>query len=110
MRKDHTKVTAYDPRELYAAGPYPNQSKGGGGLPAYVAQHRPVADTDIVLWYTMGFHHVPRSEDWPVMATMWHSVSLVPNGFFYRNPSVGAPGKTAPVQTWMRATTISSWM
>jgi primary-amine oxidase len=86
-------VTAYDPRELYAAGPYPNQSKGGDGLPAYVAQHRPVADADIVLWYTMGFHHVPRPEDWPVLPTMWHSISLVPDGFFDRNPAIDArPG------------------
>jgi primary-amine oxidase len=89
-------ITAYDPTELYAAGPYPNQSKGGDGLPAYVAQRRPVANTDIVLWYTMGFHHVPRPEDWPVMPTMWHSVSLVPDGFFDRNPALDpAPGETA---------------
>jgi primary-amine oxidase len=86
-------VTAYDPRELYAAGSYPNQSKGGDGLPAYVAQHRPVANADIVLWYTMGFHHVPRSEDWPVMPTLWHSVSLVPDGFFDRNPALGETPK-----------------
>jgi primary-amine oxidase len=89
-------VTAYDPRELYAAGPYPNQSKGGDGLPAYVAQHRPVADADIVLWYTMGFHHIPRPEDWPVLPTMWHSVALVPDGFFDRNPALDvAPADTA---------------
>jgi primary-amine oxidase len=84
-------VTAYDPKELYAAGPYPNQSRGGDGLPAYVAQHRAVANTDIVLWYTMGFHHVPRPEDWPVLPTMWHSVSLVPYGFFDRNPALDVP-------------------
>jgi primary-amine oxidase len=88
-------ITAYDPSELYAAGPYPNQSRGGGGLPAYVAQKRPVANADIVLWYTMGFHHVPRPEDWPVMATMWHSVSLVPYGFFDRNPALEAPREAA---------------
>src|SRR6185437_14282959 len=35
-------VTAYDPAELYAAGPYPNQSQGGDGLPAYATRHRPV--------------------------------------------------------------------
>jgi primary-amine oxidase len=81
-------VTAYDPKELYAAGLYPNQSRGGDGLPAYAARHRPVENADIVLWYTMGFHHLPRPEDWPVLPTMWHSVALVPYGFFDRNPTV----------------------
>jgi primary-amine oxidase len=90
-------VTAYDPAELYAAGPYPNQSRGGDGLPAYAARRRPVANADIVLWCTMGFHHVPRPEDWPVMPTMWHSLSLLPDGFFDRNPALDtaspSPGK-----------------
>ena len=89
-------VTAYDPRELYAAGLYPNQSRGGDGLPAYAARHRPVANADIVLWVTMGFHHLPRPEDWPVLPTMWHSVALVPYGFFDRNPSAQAPSDGAP--------------
>ena len=85
-------VTAYDPRELYAAGMYPNQSAGGDGLPAFVARQRPVENADIVLWYTMGFHHLPRPEDWPIMNTIWHSVSLVPDGFFAGNPGIGPPG------------------
>jgi primary-amine oxidase len=89
-------VTAYDPRELYAAGIYPNQSRGGDGLPAYAARHRPVDNTDIVLWATIGFHHLPRPEDWPVLPTQWHSLSLVPYGFFDRNPSIEAPGKGRP--------------
>jgi len=89
-------VTRYDPAELYAAGRYPNQSPGGGGLPAYVAQHRRVADADLVLWYTMGFHHVPRPEDWPVLATMWHSLALVPDGFFDRNPALDVRREFAP--------------
>jgi primary-amine oxidase len=80
-------VTRYDPRELYAAGPYPNQ-RSGGGLPDYAERRRGVANADIVLWYTMGFHHIPRPEDWPVMSTVWHSVSLVPDGFFDRNPAL----------------------
>jgi len=75
-------VTAYDPAELYAAGTYPNQSRGSDGLPAYAARHRPIEDADIVLWPTLGFHHVPRPEDWPVLPTQWHSLSLVPAGFF----------------------------
>jgi primary-amine oxidase len=89
-------VTAYDPRELYAAGLYPNQSRGGDGLPTYAARHRPVDNADLVLWVTMGFHHLPRPEDWPVLPTMWHSVALVPYGFFDRNPSAQAPRESAP--------------
>jgi primary-amine oxidase len=89
-------VTAYDPKELYAAGLYPNQSRGGDGLPAYAARRRPVEKADLVLWYTMGFHHLPRPEDWPVLPTMWHSVALVPYGFFDHNPSAPAPHEIAP--------------
>jgi primary-amine oxidase len=88
-------ITAYDPKELYAAGPYPNQSKGGDGLPAYVARHRPIVNADITLWYTMGFHHLPRPEDWPILPTIWHTVSLVPYGFFDRNPSLDGQPATA---------------
>jgi primary-amine oxidase len=89
-------VTAYDPSELYAAGLYPNQSRGGDGVPAYAARRRPVENADIVLWVTMGFHHLPRPEDWPVLPTMWHSVALVPYGFFDHNPSVELPQGVAP--------------
>jgi primary-amine oxidase len=89
-------VTAYDPRELYAAGMYPNQNRGGDGLPAYAARHRPVENADIVLWATMGFHHLPRPEDWPVLPTVWHSLSLVPYGFFDRNPSIEPPKQIVP--------------
>jgi primary-amine oxidase len=89
-------VTAYDPSELYAAGPFPNQNAGGDGLPVYAARQRPVVNADIVLWYTMGFHHLPRPEDWPVLPTMWHSLSLVPYGFFQYNPSADAPLWVAP--------------
>ena len=81
-------VTAYDPRQLYAAGAYPNQRRGGEGLPTYVKAGRPVADRDLVLWATIGFHHTPRPEDWPVMPTMWHGLSLFPSGFVDHNPTV----------------------
>jgi primary-amine oxidase len=90
-------VTAYDRNELYAAGPYPNQSRGGDGLPAYAARRRQVRNADIVLWCTMGFHHIPRPEDWPVLPTMWHSLALVPDGFFGGNPAIAvAPQSSLP--------------
>ena len=84
-------LTRYKPDELHAAGPYPNQSAGGDGLPRYVADGEATADSDVVLWYTMGFHHVTRVEDWPIMPTLWHEVTLRPFNFFDRNPSSDLP-------------------
>jgi primary-amine oxidase len=62
-------------QERHAAGDYPNQS-GGDGLPRWTERDRPLADTDVVLWYTFGPTHLPRPEDYPVMPTgcrMHHS-------------------------------------
>jgi len=89
--KHHLWVTPYDPKEKYAAGDYPNQHPGGAGLPSYVAADRDIADRDIVVWYTMGHHHIPRPEDWPVMPTAYIGFSLKPNGFFDYSPSLDVP-------------------
>ena len=80
-------VTTHKPAELWASGDYPNQSKGGGGLPAYVADQEPVDGKDLVLWYTIGFRHVTRPEDWPILPTRWFEFRLRPYGFFARDPS-----------------------
>ncbi len=48
-------------------------------------------DTDVVLWYTVGVTHMPRPEDWPVMPVQSAGFSLVPVGFFNRNPALGPP-------------------
>ena len=82
-------VTKRRPGELYAAGPYPNQSRGGDGLPVY-ADGEPLEAGDLVAWYTLGFRHVTRPEDWPVLTTVWQGMTLRPYGFFTRNPAVGA--------------------
>jgi primary-amine oxidase len=79
-------VTPYRPDELYAAGVYPTQSKGEDGLAVWTKGNRPIENTDIVAWYTMGFHHMPRAEDWPVMPVMWHDFVIRPFDFFPRNP------------------------
>jgi primary-amine oxidase len=84
-------VTPYRQDELFAAGDYPTLSTGGDGLPAWTAANRPIENTDVVAWVSLGFHHVPRVEDWPVMPTAWHGFEIRANGFFNRNPALDLP-------------------
>lgn len=84
----HLWVTPYAPGERYAAGRFPNQSRGGDGLPAWTRANRSIEKTDLVAWYTMGFRHVTAAEDWPVLATKWSSVTIRPFNFFDRNPTI----------------------
>jgi primary-amine oxidase len=90
----HLWVTPYEPAERFAAGDYPNQHPGGAGLPAWTEADRPVDDTDVVVWYTFGHHHVPRPEDWPVMPVATIGFMLKPVGFFERNPALDVPPST----------------
>jgi primary-amine oxidase len=84
-------VTPYRPDERWAAGPYVIGSKGTDGLAAWAKENRKIENTDIVAWYTMGFHHVPRQEDWPVMPMMWHEFTIRPFDFFPQNPVLDLP-------------------
>ena len=87
----HLWVTPFDENELSATGPYPNQHPGGAGLPEYTKNDRTVENTDIVLWYTLGYHHVPRPEDWPISPVSYCGFSLRPVGFFDVNPALDVP-------------------
>jgi primary-amine oxidase len=84
-------VTPYEPNERYAAGTYPISSKGNDGLAAWTKANRKIENTDIVAWYTLGFHHITREEDWPVMPTMWHDFLIRPFDFFSQNPVLDLP-------------------
>jgi primary-amine oxidase len=86
-------VTPYAPDERRAAGDYPNQHVGGAGLPEWTAQDRAIVDTDIVVWHSFGVTHLPRPEDWPVMPVEYTGFSLIPVGFFDRNPALDVPAQ-----------------
>jgi primary-amine oxidase len=87
----HFWVTPYREEDRHAAGNYPNQSQGGDGLIRWTEADRPIANTDIVLWYTFGHTHLPRPEDYPVMPTAYIGFMLKPNGFFSENPANDVP-------------------
>lgn len=83
-------VTPFHPDERWPCGEFVNQSAEDSGLPAWTAANRSIEDTDVVLWYVAGIHHVPRVEDWPIMPADITSFRLVPFGFFDRNPALDA--------------------
>jgi primary-amine oxidase len=87
----HVWVTPYREDENFAAGDYPNQSRGGDGLIRWTEQNRAIENTDIVFWYTFGHTHIPRPEDYPVMPTAYIGFLLKPNGFFTQNPGNDVP-------------------
>lgn len=84
-------VTPYSPDERRAAGEYPNQHPGDDGLPRFTANDRSVVDTDLVVWYSFGVTHFVRPEDWPVMPVEYTGFTLMPFGFFDRNPALDVP-------------------
>ena len=88
---NHFWATRYNPQEIYAAGVYPNQSKGGYGLPQFVANNQSIENQDVVVWYTLGVTHIPRPEEWAVMPVTHVGFKLIPGGFFNHNPALDVP-------------------
>jgi len=81
-------VTPLQPSERYAGGRFAMMSDGSDTLGAWTARDRPIGNRDIVAWYTVGFHHITRMEDWPVMPTHWFGFTLMPHNFFATNPAM----------------------
>lgn len=81
-------VTPHDANERWPSGEFVNQSAVDHGLPEWTAAKRTVRNTDVVLWYVFGIHHITRPEDWPVMPVDVVRFELKPFGFFDRNPAL----------------------
>jgi primary-amine oxidase len=86
----HLWVTQCSARELYAAGWYPNQHPHdySDGLITY-ADDQSVYDRDIVVWYSLGFTHITRPEDFPITPGERIGVDFKPCGFFAKSPALG---------------------
>jgi primary-amine oxidase len=81
-------VTPYHEDERWPCGEFPNLSTEDKGLPRWTAADRTIENTDVVLWYVFGIHHLTRPEEWPVMPVDTVSFWLKPVGFFERNPAL----------------------
>jgi len=79
--------TVYDPDQRYAGGTFAMQSDGTDTLAQWVEDDQSLENADIVSWFTAGFHHIPRTEDWPVMSTDWKTIHIMPMNFFAMNPA-----------------------
>jgi primary-amine oxidase len=97
-------VTPYREDERWPCGDFPVQAEQDTGLPAWTAADRPIENTDVVLWYVFGIHHITRPEDWPVMPTDIVSFWLKPFGFFDRNPALDVPPSEVHCTTQPEAT------
>lgn len=76
-------VTKYKSSEMY-----------GPSLPTYISPAESVSNTDIVIWYYGGAHHLVRDEDGEVVAglwqgethIMWTGFMLKPHNLFDKTP------------------------
>ncbi|KAH3664144.1 hypothetical protein OGAPHI_004858 [Ogataea philodendri] len=87
-------VTKYQDNELYAAGEFTNQSHVDTGLKEWAYRKENVRNSNPVVWATLGFTHIPRAEDFPVMPVETHEIGIVPHDFFEKNPALDVPQST----------------
>lgn len=69
-------VTQYNPCERYTS--HNSTFNGCAGNVAAFVNEQSLLDADLVLWYGVTFHHVPRDEDEPYMHAHWDGFQLTP--------------------------------
>jgi primary-amine oxidase len=73
-------VTKFHPKE------HPNDNRSLSViLPSYMNDEA-IENENVVLWYVLHVHHIPRTEDWPGMPVEWVSFTLRPRDFLDASP------------------------
>jgi len=85
----HFWATVNKPNEMYAAGKFPNQASKGytDALPFY-SGNESVYKKDLVGWFNLGYTHVTKPEDFPIMPAGHIAVDFKPKGFFTKSPAL----------------------
>ena len=61
----------------------------GGGCGAEITDFisgQPISPGDIVLWYRINYHHLPKSEDEPAVPIHWDGFTITPRDWTSVNP------------------------
>jgi primary-amine oxidase len=90
-QEDFTKYDFWVTRNNGSSGP---PEMAGALLPSYISPPQSVSNTDVVIWYYGGVHHLPRDEDgqlvdrvWKGEAhIMWTGFMLMPHNLFDGTP------------------------
>ncbi|MBC8010637.1 MAG: hypothetical protein H7067_11140 [Burkholderiales bacterium] len=88
--RHHFWATRFAAQEMHAAGTYPNQAGADYHEHlAFFAGDEGIYKEDVVAWYNLGFNHVTKPEDYPIMPAGKVSVTFAPKGFFIKSPALG---------------------
>ncbi|KAJ3821709.1 copper amine oxidase, partial [Lentinula raphanica] len=79
---------------MWPAGKYVPQTRTQpeDSVASWIAGELPVKDEDLLVFLTVGTTHIPRPEDWPVMPVEHVNITIKPQSFFDKNPSMDVPG------------------
>jgi primary-amine oxidase len=76
-------VTRYNPKEFPFSAADSRALRSA--LPTYV-NNESVDGADVVVWYVLHHHHLPRTEDYPAMPMEWVGFCLMPRDFLDGSP------------------------